>query len=168
MDPGPFGLATTMSAPYSYETLKQMKGQAVKDIWHGMIGKPAGLKNTTGLKNTEEIIQAILQNQQNPEGTLPPKQIVEKQVEPEQMGRKKKTVVVIPTPAAYTGKPLAFESTEIPLVPVEVLRRTVRKLHVGDTCYFLDTKTKEVFSVHDGKPGARLGTWNAEERCVDS
>lgn len=161
----PGGLAPTMSAPYSYETLKQMKGQAVKDIWHGMIGKPAGLKNTTGLKNTEEIIQAILQKQENPQDLLPLKRPVEKQVEPEEMGRKKKNILVVPS---YAGKPLAFESTDIPLVPVEVLKRTVRKLHVGDTCYFLDSKTQEVFSVVDGKPGVRLGLWNAEERRVDS
>jgi hypothetical protein len=51
---------------YSYETLTQMKGQAVKDLWHSMIGKPPGLKNTTGLRNTEEILQAILKAQEDP------------------------------------------------------------------------------------------------------
>lgn len=168
MDPVTGGMATPMSAQYSYDSLKQMKGQAVKDIWHAMIGKPAGLKNTTGLKNTEEIIQAILQKQESPEEPLPLKRNVEKQVELEEMPRRKKDLSIVPKPTAYTGKPLAFESSDIPLVPLEVIKRTVRKLHVGDTCYFLDTRTKEVFAVEDGKPGARLGVWNAEERCVDS
>jgi hypothetical protein len=154
-----------MSAPYSYETLNQMKGQAVKDIWHAMIGKPPGLKNTTGLKNTEEIIQAILKRQESPE-ELPPKQQVAKQVESQEMGRKKKETVSVPRISA-TVKPLAIESTEIPILVNEVQKRSVRKLHVGDTCYFLDAKTQEVFSVVDGKPGSLLGVWNPEERCVD-
>ena len=81
-----------MSASYTYEMLKQMKGQAVKDVWHAMIGKPAGLKNTTGLKNTEEIIQAILNRQANPE-VDPPKQVVARQVEPQEMPRKKQPTV---------------------------------------------------------------------------
>lgn len=156
-----------MSALYTYESLNQMKGQAVKDIWNGMIGKPAGLKNTTGLKTREEIIQAILQRQESPDEP-PPKRIVSKEVEPEEMGRKKKESVLPAKPPTSPRKCLAIESSEIPLVPIEVIKRTVRKLHVGETCYFLDTKTKEVYSVVDEKPGARLGLWNAEERCVES
>jgi hypothetical protein len=154
-----------MSASYTYEMLKQMKGQAVKDIWHAMIGKPAGLKNTTGLKNTDEIIQAILNRQASP-GDDPPKQSVARQVEPQEMPRKKQPIVkAVPL---VTVKSMAIESTEIPLVVEEVQKRLVRKLHVGDTCYFLDGTTQEVFQNLDGKPGTLLGRWNADERRVDA
>ena len=80
---------------YTSEMLRQMKGQAVKDIWHSLIGKPAGIKNTTGLRNSEEIIQAILKGQQDPAflqtfGYRAPKPKPETVVEEESMPPKEK------------------------------------------------------------------------------
>ena len=165
---------------YTYESLKQMKGQAVKDIWHAMIGKPAGIKNTTGLRNSEEIMQAILKGQSDPEflktfGMRPPKpkEEVQEEQETEPMPPKKKpgpkpklsNPLVVPVPQRPKGL-LAVESNEVPLVPQDVIRRSFRKFHVDDTLYFLEPSTNQVFSVVDNKPGVLVGTWDASERAV--
>ena len=157
-----------------------MKGQAVKDIWHAMIGKPAGIKNTTGLRNSEEIIQAILKGQADPEflktfGVRPPKpkEEVREEEETESMAPKKKpgpkpklaNSIVIPTPLKPKSI-LAVESNTLPLVPQEVIRRTLRKLHVGEMSYFLEGSTNQLFSVVDNKPGPTVGTWDARGRAV--
>jgi hypothetical protein len=165
---------------YTYSSLQQMKGQAVKDIWHAMIGKPAGIKNTTGLRNSEEIIQAILKGQADPEflktfGVRPPKpkEEVREEEETESMAPKKKpgpkpklvNPVVIPQ---KTKTIAAVESNTLPLVPQDVIRRTLRKLHVGEMSYFLEVKTNQVFSVVDNKPGVLLGLWDREERRINA
>jgi len=165
---------------YTYESLNQMKGQAVKDVWHAMIGKPAGIKNTTGLRNTEEIIQAILKGQSDPEflktfGVRPPKpkEEVREEKETEPMPPKKKpgpkpkvsNPIVVPV-IQRPKQTLAIESNEIPLVPQDVIRRTFRKFHVGNDSYFLESTTNQVFSVVDNKPGMVLGVWNASERVI--
>ena len=51
---------------YTELDLRKLKGQILKDVWHSMIGKEAGIKNTTGLKNSEEILAAILKGQDDP------------------------------------------------------------------------------------------------------
>jgi hypothetical protein len=170
-----------MSATYSYEQLKQMKGQAVKDVWHAMIGKPAGIKNTTGLKNGEEIIQAILKGQETPEflksfGVRAPKHEEQEQTKEMPPKEKKKPgpkpkvkpavqSVAVPKPLSFQTQ--AYESTEIPLIPQEVTRIVVRKLIVDDSQYFLDAKTNKLYSVVEGRPAALCGTWNPETREVD-
>jgi hypothetical protein len=170
-----------MSATYSYEQLKQMRGQAVKDVWHAMIGKPAGIKNTTGLKNGDEIIQAILDAQENPEVLKkftgrPPKQVEQEKEKPKEMppkAEKKKPgpkpkvkATPLPPPIQRTGKTLAYESVEIPIVPGEIHRIVVKKLFVDDTLYFLETKTNKLYSVVDGRPGSLCGLWDPQGRQV--
>jgi hypothetical protein len=172
-----------MSASYSYEQLKQMRGQAVKDVWHAMIGKPAGIKNTTGLKSGDEIIRAILEAQENPEllkkfTGRPPKQVEQEkeQEQPKEMppkAEKKKPgpkpkvkASPLPPPLQRTGQTLAYESAEIPIVPVEIHRIVVKKLFVDDTLYFLEPKTNKLYSVLDGRPGSVCGLWDPQGRQV--
>lgn len=166
-----------MATVYTYEALKQMRGQAVKDIWHSMIGKPAGIKNTTGLKNGEEIMKAILEAQQNPEFLkqfqvrgpkqtvgIEPKEMPPKASEKKKPGPKPKIQV-----APVNPKPLqAYESTEIPIQPQEVKKIVVRKLFVNDTLYFLDSKTNKVYCSVDGRPGTECGLWNRESRTIQA
>jgi len=172
---GPDG--TPMSAIYSYEQLKQMRGQAVKDVWHSMIGKPAGIKNTTGLKNSEEIIQAILEAQKNPESlkavpVRPPKQVEQEQ--PKEMppkpdkkkpGPKPKPKATV-VPVQRTGPFVAYESVGIPIVPVETKRICVKKLFVDDTMYFLESKTNTLYASIDGRPGSICGQWDPQTRHI--
>jgi hypothetical protein len=168
-----------MSATYSYEQLKQMRGQAVKDVWHAMIGKPAGIKNTTGLKNGEEIIQAILEAQKNPESlktvpVRPPKQVEQEQEQPKEMPPKsdkkkpgpKPKVSAAPQPVQRTGPFVAYESVGIPIVPVETKRICVKKLFVDDTLYFLESKTNTLYASIDGRPGSICGLWDPQTRHV--
>jgi hypothetical protein len=168
-----------MSAIYTEDTLKQMKGQAVKDIWHAMIGKPKGIKNTTGLKNADEIIQAILEGQRNPEfleGYKGSKQISSrKPVEmPAKTGEKKKpgpkpkekSVTVATQPEQKQFHLQAYESLENPIRPSEIQRISVKKLFVNDTMYFLDSKTNTLYNVVDGKPGLPCAKWNPHEKRV--
>lgn len=153
---------------YSYEMLAKMKGQAVKDIWHSMIGKEAGIRNTTGLKTMEEVIQAILKAQEDPSivKNLPqkaPKQVmVEREEEP--MVRKKNPNPIIIPPSKKTIQ--AVESNEIPLTNIEIKRVVVKKLIIGDVEYFKDKETNEVFSVENGRPGQRVGVWNPTTRTI--
>ncbi len=170
-----------MSVPsYTYTSLKQMKGQAVKDIWHAMIGKPAGIKNTTGLRNSEEIIQAILKGQSDPEflktfgvRAPKPKEEIEEEQETEPMPPKKKpgpkpklsNPIVVPV-FQRPRETVAVESNEVPLVPQEVIRRSFRKFHVDDALYFREASTNQLFSVVDNKPGVLVGTWEAGERTI--
>ena len=165
---------------YTYETLLRMKGQAVKDVWHAMIGKPAGIKNTTGLRNSEEIIQAILKGQSDPEflrtfgvRAQKPKEEIQEEQETEPMPPKKKpgpkpklsNPLVIPV-VQRPKETLAVESNEVPLVPQDVIRRSFRKFHVGENTYFLESTTHQLFSVVDNKPGPMVGIWDAQERTV--
>ncbi len=166
---------------YTYDSLQKMKGQAVKDIWHAMIGKPAGIKNTTGLRNSEEIIQAILKGQEEPEflqtfglRSPKPKEEVREEQEKEDMppkekkkpGPKPKPTNATVTPVVRPKGIVAVESNEIPIVPQEVIRRSLRKLHVGDASYFLDASTNELFALVENKPGGIVGLWDPEERML--
>ncbi len=177
-------LALTMSGIYTQEALKQMKGQAVKDIWHAMIGKPAGIKNTTGLKNGDEIIQAILEGQRHPEflqkfTVRPPKQSVGVELKEEMPPKPGKTEsekkkpgpkpkpVVVPTAPPLRPKLLqAYESTELPIRAHAIHRISVKKLFVGDTMYFLESQTNKLYQSIDGRPGSSCGVWNPETREV--
>lgn len=149
---------------YTSEILHSMKGQAIKDIWHGMIGKPPGLKNTTGLKNTEEIIQAILKAQETSpvvsQVTLQTPKVVEPSRVEASMGPKKQVPKKTST--------LALESTELPLSGVEVQRVTLRKLHLEHISYFLDPETNNLYTIQDNRPGSLCGSWNPETRKVSS
>lgn len=170
--------AHTMATIYTREMLQQMKGQAVKDVWHAMIGKPAGIKNTTGLKNSEEIIKAILEGQQNPEfldsyKVRGPKQsvIVETKEMPPKPGEKKKRGPkpkdVTLTPTVSRVVPLqAYESTQIPLRVSEVKRIPVKKLYVNEAEYFLHASTNQLYTVVEGRPGTLCGTWNPQTKTV--
>ena len=176
-----------MTAIYTESSLKQMKGQAVKDIWHGMIGKPAGIKNTTGLKNGDEIIRAILEGQQNPEflrkflmrapkqtlaveeKEMPPKPgKTETTVEKKKPGPKPKASNTLVTPVVpkKVSQLQAYESTDIPVKPSEITRISVKKLFVGDTMYFLDSKTNNLYENAENKPGTLCGRWCAETRSI--
>lgn len=153
---------------YSYEILAKMKGQAVKDIWHSMIGKEQGIRNTTGLKSMNEVIQAILQGQEDPiflekfRGRAPKHVSVEKEEET-MPGKKNPNPIVVPSTTKKTV--LAVESEEYPM-QVSVQRFVVKKLIVGDREYFKDKDTHEVFAVENGRPGQRLGKWSAETRSI--
>ena len=169
---------------YTQATLKQMKGQAVKDIWHTMIGKAAGIKNTTGLKNGDEIIEAILEGQRQPEflhkfTVRPPKQLVEVEQKemPPKPGKKEDVVMKkkgpkpkpkpVGIPPPVTVRPSqAYESADIPIQPSDITRISVKKLYVGDTLYFLESKTNKLYQSIDGRPGSSCGTWNPETREV--
>jgi hypothetical protein len=161
---------------HTYESLRCLKGQEVKDIWHTKIGKPVGLRNVTGLKNMEEIIQAILKAEAD-ESFLKgfraraPKQTVLESLDVETMppkakpGRKPKVKPLLPMPLAIARVPLeAYETTEIPLKVDEVVRVVVHKLIVENVEYFLETKTKKVFASVNGRPGHECGTWDPESR----
>ena len=176
----------SVSAIYTQDTLKLMKGQAVKDIWHAMIGKSPGIKNTTGLKNGEEIIQAILEGQRDPEFLQKfvlraPKQSVEvekkemptksgntEEVEKKKRGPKPKAkeILVSPPVMVRVGQVQAYESPDIPIRPSDITRISVKKLFVGDTLYFLETKTNKLFTCVEGKPGTCCGSWNPQTREV--
>lgn len=153
---------------YSYDILTKMKGQSVKDIWHSMIGKEEGIRNTTGLKTMEDVIHAILKAQEDPlflnefKEKAPKHSVVEK--EEECMGRKKNpNVIVIPPKIKKTVQ--AVESNELPF-KTEVRHVVVKKLIVGSVEYFKDKETNEVYSIENNRPGQRLGLWNAETRSI--
>lgn len=163
---------------HTYESLRTLKGQAIKDIWHAKIGKPAGLRNVTGLKSMEEIIQAILKAESE-EGFVksfrmrPPKQGLQEAVAVEKMppkgkpGRKPKPKNIAepqrPQSQIVASVPSqAYETTEIPLKVEEVIRVVVRKLIVEGTEYFLESKTNKVYSSVNGRPGHEYGMWNPE------
>ena len=160
---------------YTELDLRKMKGQALKDTWHSMIGKPAGLKNTTGLSNSEEILQAILKGQSDPEfvkqfGTRvkPSEQTQEVDMPPKAKVKDTERVKPGPKPKAVSAKKsLAVESTELPQTISIVHRIRVHKLVVDDEVYFLDASTQKVYTAVDNRPGPFLGIWNPETRSVE-
>lgn len=159
---------------YSASDLKNMKGQALKDHYHSLIGKPSGLKNTTGLKCSAEIIEAVLRLYG--EGAKPSQTTAEEMPKEERKkpGRKPKVTVSPVVQPSATVKPqtptetLAIESTELPLRNVEVVTIPVTPLQLRETLYFLDSKTNKVYaSTVDRRPGQYMGHWNEETRCVE-
>jgi hypothetical protein len=166
-----------MSAIYTLEMLQQMKGQAVKDVWHAMIGKPPGVKNTTGLKNSDEIIKAILEGQRTPSfletfKVRAPKQsvAVEQKEMPPKSGETKKrgpkpkpkptSVPVVTTPVPRPSSLQAYESPDLPMRVSAIQRIRLKKLYVDEREYFLDSKTNKLYTVLENKPGQLCGVWN--------
>lgn len=163
---------------YTELELRKLKGQALKDVWHAMIGKEAGLKNTTGLKNSEEILQAILLGQANKDylsqftGRQPHKQVqrtLEEEAIPVEMPPKKSKVntnpIVVPQqPVAV--KPMAVESMEPIQRQIQVERISLKKLHLGETSYFVDKATQTVYSIENNRPGTILGKWNPQTKSI--
>ena len=171
---------------YTELELRKLKGQALKDVWHTMIGKETGIKNTTGFKNTEEILQAILKGQQDPtflqsylvksrHKAAEQVSVVEEMPKPEiPTGEKKKrgpkpksnpNPIVIPqTPKTLVIQ--AVESKEAPIQVVNVERMRLRKLHIDNTIVFLDVDQQKVYEMVNNRPGNCVGTWNAETRRI--
>lgn len=165
------------STLYTELELRKLKGQALKDVWHAMIGKEAGVKNTTGLKNSEEILQAILKGQANPEFLEPFKvkrqihkaeetpKVEEMPEEKKKRGPKPKPKVVVPPPP-QTISPQAVESKEKPCEVSDVIRYSFYTLHFNDHQYYVDRQTKSIFENIQGKPGKVLGIWNSETKQI--
>jgi hypothetical protein len=164
---------------YTEVELRRLKGQSVKDIWHAMIGKPPGIKNTTGLKTTEDVLQAILTAQDDPcflstVHVRPPKPSVYEDLKEKEMAPKKKpgpvpkakpTPPPLPLPTA-SPKIRAIETMDPPLSVSTVVRISVRKLYVEGEWYYLDAKTQTVYQCVENRPGERLGTWTPETRSI--
>jgi hypothetical protein len=168
-----------MSHLYSELDLRRLKGQALKDVWHGMIGKPAGLKNTTGLKNSEEIIQAILEKQSEEIVLSPvemppkPKEVKVKEVKVKEVKVKEVKVKEVKVKEVKVNQKkqvevkgsslLAVESAEAPLEVVDVVRIAVVKRVVEGVEYYIEKETNKVFSVKDGQP---QGVWDSDSNSI--
>jgi len=154
---------------YTELDLRKMKGQALKDTWHAMIGKPAGLKNTTGLANSEEILQAILKGQEDPEflkrfgGRAKPVETKSLPDMPPKERKPKQNEIVIPK---SSKKIAAVESTDLPETVLSVVRIRVHRLIINDQPYFLDSSTNKLYAVVDGRPGELCGRWNPETHSM--
>lgn len=162
----------TYTQIYTELDLRKLRGQAIKDIWHSLIGKGPGIRNTTGLKTSDEIIQAILQGQENPEFL---KQFTTKpfnhkhkadesneleEMPPKKPGPKPKIKLFVEPVRPYGIQ--AVESTETVVTGVEVNRIKLRKIHVDNTLYFLDHEKNNVYST----PGVLYGKWNPETKSI--
>ena len=158
----------THSNRYTELDLRRLKGQALKDTWHDMIGKPPGLKNVTGLHSLEEIIQAILQKQSEREECLseeirpifvevamPPKAAPRPQKEKAEKAAKpiKKKVTNL----------LAIESMEEPLEVLEVIRRIVQPKTIQGHEYYVEKDSNNVYTI---KTGEYQGVWKEELESI--
>ena len=63
-------------------------------------------------------------------------------------------------------KILAVETRELPILVADVVKTTVHLLHIADTQYFLDSVTKKLYTVVDGRPGSLYGVWDAETKTI--
>jgi hypothetical protein len=173
---------------YTELDLRKLKTQALKDVWHSMIGKEAGIKNTTGLKTGEEILAAILKGQDDP-GFLEPflkvRQTTHKAKEPapvvempkgnadsgetkkqpQKRGPKPKANPIV-MPKAGKVRTEAIESTELPLEPRTVEKTKVKKFHIGSTLVFIDLETNTVYEAIGNTPGSPCGRWDPISRQV--
>jgi hypothetical protein len=158
-----------MATFYTELDLRKLKGQALKDTWHAMIGKPPGLKNTTGLANSEEILQAILKGQEDPDflkrfgGRAKP---VEAKSLPDMPPKERKKPVPKKTSGVPLKKAMAIESMDLPEIVESVVKIRVHKLVLEDQVYFLDSSTQKVYTVVEGRPGQLCGTWDPETRFI--
>ena len=156
-----------MSTNYTYEMLSKMKGQAIKDIWHAMIGKPPGLRNTTGLKTSEDIIQAILKRQEELCGK-PLKQAFLELEEESMPPKRKGNPIILPAPLTVSKKSiLAVEGWDAPLKKIEVTQKKVRRLFLGSTQYFIEKETNKIYNGESHFPGQLLGLWNSESKTIE-
>jgi hypothetical protein len=167
---------------YTELDLRKLRGQALKDVWHKMIGKPPGLHNTTGLHNSEEILQAILQGQKDPEYLnrftkqhkqkdvdsvveMPPQE--KKKPGPKPKPKPDQNPIVIPLPSTAL-RILAVESMEEPQKKMEVERIKLTRLHIGSESYFLDRASNTVYAMENNKPGSIYGSWDPVARTVQA
>lgn len=166
-----------MSRVYTELDLRKLKGQALKDIWHAMIGKPPGIKNTTGLKNNEEIIEAILKGQEDPttlkaHKVLKHKEEISDQIESMPPKKKEtetpKKVKPVAKPTVHSGPIRAIESMEPPLQIQEVQRISLQPFSVGEEMYYLDAKSKKLYANVDGRPGEYCGQWDPTTQQIIS
>lgn len=152
---------------YSELDLRKIKGQALKDIWHAMIGKEAGLKNTTGMKTTDDIIAAILKGQEDPQ-FLEPFQKGRVSREPTHKAKLETPLVQMPPKSGELKKkavvPQAFEEMTPPIKAEGIEKCKVKKLHIGSDLVFLDPATNVVYEAIANTPGARCGLWNPETK----
>ncbi len=162
-----------MTHPYTELDLRKLKGQELKDVWHKMIGKEAGIKNTTGMKTTEDILQAILKGQSDPSFLTPFQKV--RQASESSHKAKVESPVGKPMPKSGESKrrggepkvvPQAFESMTPPLKAECIEKRMVKKLHLGSDLVFLDPLTNIVYEAIANTPGVRCGTWDPELREI--
>lgn len=165
---------------YTELDLRKLKTQALKDVWHSMIGKEAGIKNTTGLKTGEEILAAILKGQEDPQFLEPfqkIRQITHKAPETasvvemsgetnkQKRGPKPKAnPIVMPKPGKVRLE--AVESTDLPLYTSDVEKRKVKKFHIGSTVVYIDTEANIVYEAIGNTPGCPCGTWDPVARQI--
>jgi hypothetical protein len=174
-----------MTHQYTELELRKLKGQALKDVWHLMIGKEAGIKNTTGLPNGEAILQAILKGQANPDFLEPYKvkrtrHKAEEKPEVEEMPKPQETKEVKkrgpkpkpkvnPNPICLPPTSVeaqAVESSETPLQVSNVVKYSIYTLIVGEQEYFVDRESKKIFEKINRYPGKLLGVWNAQTKQI--
>jgi hypothetical protein len=165
---------------YTELELRKLKGQALKDVWHTMIGKGPGIKNTTGLKNSEEILQAILLAQVNQEylnqftrnhckehkQIEPPNQQEVASVSMPPKKAKAKSNAIVPVQQAIPVKTMAVEAMEPIEKNVEVHRICLKKVHLGGESYFVDKAIQTVYSIVNNRPGTILGKWNPDTKSI--
>ena len=63
-------------------------------------------------------------------------------------------------------KILAIETTELPILVADVVKTSVHLFHVKGNQYFLDSTTKKLYTVVDGRPGSLYGIWDAESKTI--
>jgi hypothetical protein len=156
-----------------------------------MIGKEAGIKNTTGLPNGEAILQAILKGQADPtflepykvrrathkaEDATPTKEMPKteektKSVETKEQKKRgpKPKPKANPNPIVIPSAPvatLAVETMQSPLQVSDVNQYSVHTFNVQGTEYFVDKVTKKLFEKVNGYPGKLVGIWNAESKQI--
>lgn len=80
--------------------------------------------------------------------------------------KKKNELIQPPLPSVPAQ---AYESTELPLTNVEVVKIQVRKFMVGDKQYFLDAKKYKLYAMEkDSSPGKYVGRWDPQEEKMDT
>jgi hypothetical protein len=168
---------------YTELEIRKLKGQALKDVWHEMIGKPAGLRNVTGLNSIEEIVQAILQGQKDPDYLLrfsrrqhkqkeeesvvemPPKE--KKKPGPKPKPKVNPNPIIVPLVPQTPLRIQAVESMQAPQKKIEVERVVLRKLYIGSEIYFLDKVSNTVYTAETNHPGSICGKWNPITRTLE-
>ncbi len=169
-------MSTTL---YTELELRKLKGQTLKDVWHKMIGKDAGIRNVTGLKSIEEIVQAILKGQQDKEflnryvvktkhKATQPVSVEEEDMpgEKKKRGPKPKSN---PTPIVSSSTKVniqAVESNESPIQVEQVERLCLRRLQIDETVFFIDVEQQKIFEIVNNAPGNYLGIWNPETKEI--
>lgn len=96
-----------------------------------------------------------------------PPPVVKEKAKPQKRAapmKKKNTVIQPPIVPAK-----AYESTDLPLTNIEVVKIQVRKFMVSDKQYFLDAKKYKLYDVNKDKtPGKYIGRWDPQEERIDT